>query len=569
MPLALVALPAFAVLFLAYRFYGRWVVRNLAPDDARPTPACEVNDGLDFAPTPRGMLLAQHFSAITAAGPIVGPILAGLWFGWGPALLWIVVGCVLVGAVHDVSALFSSIRHRARSVAEVVAEHVGRPTQVLFLGFIWLALVYVVVAFTDITAQAFLARTVDGRVMGPGVATSSLLYLGLAAALGLCLTKLRVPLAIATAVFVPLLLVALFVGQAAPLDLAATFPGLVGALGGPAKAWHVAILAYCFVASVAPMWLLLQPRGYLGGFLLYGVLAVSVAGVLFGGFEITQPAFVSWNSPKGLPLVPFLFVTIACGACSGFHGIVCSGTTSKQVARESDTRLVGYGGMLLEGTVAVLALSAVMLAEPGAGLAGTSPDAVYAGAIGQYVERLSFGLVPRQVGLAFGLLAFTTFIYDTLDVCTRLGRYVLEELLRLRGTAARLVATAATLALPAVVLLTTSENAYLRIWSIFGSSNQLLAALTLAGLTVYFLRTGRNPWIVGLPAAFVLVMTLWSLFHSWKPWLLSLAGSASEPAGDRLIGGMAFALSVLAVTIVVSVARAGARAVRTRKVATE
>jgi carbon starvation protein len=260
------------------------------------------------------------------------------------------------------------------------------------------------------------------------------------------------------------------------------------------------------------------------------MLAAGVVGLLLGGDKIQYPAFVGWTSQKGLPLFPLLFVTVACGACSGFHGIVSSGTTSKQIANESDCRLVGYGGMLLEGLVAVIALATVMLLSPSDPSVQQSPDRIYANGLSHFVEQ--FG-VPREFARSFALLAFATFIYDTLDVATRLGRYVFQELSGWKGRRGMVAATLATLALPALSVSWTVTDAAGNVvpawkvfWTLFGTSNQLLAALTLTTITVWLKRTGR-PWLIAaLPAAFMLVMTLWALLLTVGPWLGMLAGGA-------------------------------------------
>lgn len=533
-PIVLIPL---ALFLTAYRLYGALLARRFALDDNRPTPARAMADGVDYIPTPPPLLLAQHFSSIAAAGPIVGPILAGLWFGWLPALLWIVLGCIFIGAAHDFANLVASIRHKARSIAELMREHVSRRAYLLFLTFIWLSLVYVIVAFTDLTASTFLAAG-----YGPGVASSSLLYLLIAVLLGVALYRWRVPLRIATPVALLLVVIVIWAGQHMPVSV----PDWALA---PAKTWGLFILGYCFIASVLPLWLLLQPRGYLGGYFLYGALIVSLAGMAFGDFTVTYPSFLGMESAKGLPLFPIMFITIACGACSGFHGLVCSGTTSKQLERESHSRLVGYGGMLLEGVVAVIALITVMILVPGSPEAAQSPMEIYARGLAAFASVLG---IPAGLAMSFGLLAFATFVYDTLDVATRLGRYILQELTGWEGTAGRIGATLATLLLPLLFLLTTTEQAYLKFWPIFGASNQLLAALSLLGIAVWFRREGRNPMIVLLPMLFVLIMTLWALGLYAKPWLADLAGGVLRL---DMIGMVSVILIGLAILLIVEAAR--------------
>ncbi|MBI4356102.1 MAG: carbon starvation protein A [Candidatus Omnitrophica bacterium] len=488
----------------AYLLYGRRLARALQLNADAPTPATALADGVDFVPAKAPFLLGQHFSAIAAAGPIVGPILAGVWYGWLPALLWIVLGAVFLGAVHDCSALVGSVRHQAASVVEIVRQQLGRRAHLLFLTFVWLSLIYVITAFTDLTSASFVEPQFGG-----GVAMSSAVYLVIGLGMGVALRRFRCPLWLATAVGLPLVGLAIWYGQRWPLALPA-----VGGIR-PALWWDFLILAYCGLASVLPVWLLLQPRGYLGGFFLYGTLGAGLLGILVGGDRVLYPAFRGFTSAQGLPLFPFLFVTVACGACSGFHGLVSSGTTSKQIARETDCRLVGYGGMLLEGLVAGLALSTVMLLAPTDPTASLQPDRIYANGLSHFVQQLG---IPQDLARAFVLLAFATFIYDTLDVATRLSRYILQELTGWQGSAGRWAATLLTLALPAVCVTVTMHDAAGHVvpawkvfWTIFGTSNQLLAALTLLGLSLW-LRQTRRPWLItALPMAFMLAMTLWSL----------------------------------------------------------
>ncbi|HUR29127.1 MAG TPA: carbon starvation CstA family protein, partial [Planctomycetota bacterium] len=355
MKLAAIAVGFLVLLAVAYRSYGRFIARRFGLDDARPTPAHTREDGVDFVPTPPFYLFAQHFSAIAAAGPIAGPILACQTFGWLPCLLWIGLGVVFIGAVHDFASLAASVRHGATSIAEIARERLGTPAGRAMMAFIWIALIYVIVAFTDITAGAFTSGTeelVQGNVSfnpGGAVAIASTLYLLLAIVMGCVQRFLAPPLWLVTVVFVP----ATFA-----LAWAGTYFSHV--LVFDRTTWALLILGYCALASVTPVWALLQPRGYLGGFVLYTALALGVIGVLFGGYEIAQPAIqdVPLASGSG-SMFPFLFVTIACGACSGFHGLVCSGTTSKQVSRESHMHFVGYGAMLAEGFVALIALVTV------------------------------------------------------------------------------------------------------------------------------------------------------------------------------------------------------------------
>jgi carbon starvation protein len=545
MALPLLAGLVLAGLFLAYRLYGGFVARQYALDDASPTPAVRLEDGVDFVPTRPFYLLGQHFSAIAAAGPIAGPILAAQQFGWLPALAWICVGVVFIGAVHDFSTLVASVRHDARSIAEVVKVQLGPRAGTAMLAFIWVALVYVIVAFTDVTAQTFvqgdpeLAGLTFDFHPGGAVASASAMYLGLALLMGVVERLFRPPLWASTLVFVPATLGVVWLGTK-----------LSGLLAFGPVAWGAVILAYCFVASLTPVWLLLQPRGYLGGFVLYLALAVGVVGLFFGGFTVQQPAFKGFalDGNAGL-LFPFLFVTIACGACSGFHGLVCSGTTSKQLAKESHAHPVGYGAMLLEGFVAVIALATVMIVA-GDELQGKGAGTIYGIGLGRF-----FAVVLGQDHLAFavtfGAMAFSTFVFDTLDVSTRLGRYILEELFSLRGRAGTLVATGVTVGTPLLFLLIAEAGSWRSFWVLFGTSNQLLAALSLMGVSVWLQRQGRRSWYTLAPAAFVSAVTVTSLV------LLIAAGlEDTASAVERINGAVAVALLALGTGVLCLGARA-------------
>jgi carbon starvation protein len=292
--------------------------------------------------------------------------------------------------------------------------------------------------------------------------------------------------------------------------------------GDLTKSWDQALLVYCFIASITPMWLLLQPRGVIGATFLYAALAIGIIGAVAGGFNGTGELKVSWPAFKGFYnpsvgyLFPFLFITIACGACSGFHSIVASGTTSKQIRSEKDLRPVGYGSMLLESMVAVFSLASVMILIPQTNTL-SKPDTIYALGIGRFASQVHPGIFFFAV--SFGLLAFSSFVFDTLDVCTRLGRYVFQEITGLKGIAGGAIATLITLAGPSVYLASSPPGSFRTFWTIFGTSNQLLAALTLVGVSVWLWRTGRPVWFVLLPAIFMAITTGTALVFNFMKFL--------------------------------------------------
>ena len=551
--ISIVIILSIIVLAIGYRFYGDFLARQMKLDDSRVTPACQINDGIDFVPARPFLLLGQHFSAIAAAGPIVGPILAGIWFGWLPTLVWVVLGSIFIGGVHDFTSLVVSIRHKAASIAEIVKEYMSPTSHVLFLTFIWLSLIYVIIVFADITAQTFKIVS-QQQAFGPGVAASSFLYILVGFAMGICLKKFKISLNAATALFLPVVLFIVWLGPNLPQ------PVLTALANIPVKKWHIIIFLYCFIASVIPVWLLLQPRGYLGGWLLYLTMAIGLLGGIFGGFPIQYPALNvdgMASLVNGKLLFPILFITVACGACSGFHSIVSSGTTSKQLEKESHAKVLGYGAMLIEGLVAVLALATVMMLPKGDPSLTGDPNLVYASGLAKYMALVGIGI---NIALPFALLAFSTFVYDTLDVTTRLARYILEELFA--GFGVRInayAATAVSLIVPLFFLNFTEEKGYLVAWPIFGISNQLLASLVLMVLSVWLIRTGRNAVYVILPMIFMMGMTVWSLVLQMTPFLKIIlthtAGAVVK--SDLYVSGIcAVILFVVSVLLILESAKA-------------
>ncbi len=509
------------VFYLAYRLYGSFLAKKVfSLNDQRPTPAVRNNDGIDYVPTSSKFLTGQHFSAISGAGPITGPIIAGIMFGWLPALLWIVLGSIFIGGVHDMGNLVASVRHNAMSITEVVKRNISKRAWILFLLFIWLALIYVIVAFTDITSSSFVGTiTLDNgnKVGGGAIATSSLLYLVLPLIMGVLLKKTKLTLGWATLIFLPLVGVSIWVGPYLPFNLEHI-------LGKSAmdtqRVWNGFLLAYCFIASIIPVWLLLQPRGHLGGYFMYASLLTAAIGLIFGGFTISYPAIIKADNlgASDFPMFPLLFVTIACGACSGFHAMVSSGTTSKQLKKESDSKLVGYGMMLMEAMVAIVALACVMILTSESDLLKSSPNFIFASGIGKFVELIG---IPATFGISFGLMAFTTFVYDTLDVCTRLARYIIQELTGWNNLAGKIFATTISIIVPFIFLTVKLYDALGRVipawkmfWNIFGASNQLLAALALLGVTVWLYNTAKHRWVwmvTFFPALWMFIMSNWAL----------------------------------------------------------
>ncbi|MDD2459458.1 MAG: carbon starvation protein A [Kiritimatiellia bacterium] len=499
--------------YLAYQVYGRLVERVFGVDPARPTPAHTLRDGVDYVPTHPAILFGHHFASIAGAGPIVGPVLAAQ-FGWAAVALWIVLGCILIGSVHDLAAMFLSIRHQGRSIGTVIESLMGYWGRMLFLFFCWFTLVLVVAEFLRIVAETF--------VEIPAVATASLLFIGVAVAFGRLVYKGGLSILAGSFIFVPLTFACVYAGTLLPLDLVT----LLGCDVATARQiWTVVLLAYCFAASVLPVWLLLQPRDYLNSYLLYAMMALGFIGIFVARPVLNLDAFSGWHAVSPLsgrsdPLIPLLFVTVACGACSGFHALVASGTTAKQVDSERHLRPVAYGGMLIEGALAIIALIAVGVmsqAEYAAALKTQGAVKLFAGGIAGFTDKLG---LPHSAGIVFISLALAAFLMTTLDTATRLARFTWQELFLPReqpedappaaapapsafraAISNRYVATLVAVAAAGWLLLGGGAKS---LWPVFASSNQLLAALTLLGCSLWLLRHKRPLALTLLPMLFMM-----------------------------------------------------------------
>ena len=541
-----------ALFAAAYFLYGRLLERVLGVDPDRRTPAYTKGDGVDYVPAHPAVLFGHHFASIAGAGPIVGPI-AAAYFGWGAVVAWVVLGCIFIGAVHDMVSLWLSVRHEGRSIASVIETVLGRPGKLLFLLFCWSTLVLVCAEFTRQVALTF--------VRSPEVATASLLFIALAVVFGVATNRFKVPLLPATLVFVPVMFACIWVGTKLPLDLVSAF-GLSKA--GAQTAWTIVLLAYCFLASTLPVWLLLQPRDYLNSYLLYAMMALGFLGVFAAAPTVNLDAFVGWHAPnaKGvpMPLFPFLFITIACGACSGFHSLVASGTTAKQIASERHIRPVAYGGMLLEGVLAILALLAVgTFSQPALleKLGTESAVGLFAGGLASFCAKLG---IPEKSGGIFMSLAVSAFLMTSVDTATRLARFTWQELFT--GAQGRTrppnpftspisnmyVATGLVVALVALLLLGNPEAAK-NLWNVFASANQLLAGLTLFTASLWLYKNRKAWWVTLFPMLFMLAVSSAGL------WLLC---TGSWKAGNATLGAVtAILLALAAVLVLLAVVRFG------------
>ena len=489
--LILLALAAFTI---GYILYGGFLVRHLKLDPKRPTPAHTMTDGIDYVPAKAPVLMGHHFASIAGASPIIGPITAAI-FGWLPVFLWVVLGSILIGGVHDFSSIVASIRHRARSVGEIIHEYIGDAGKRMFLIFAWSTLILVIAVFAILVAKTF--------TMVPASATASLLFIFLALVFGLSIYRLGLPLGPASVVGVALLLGSVWLGIVFPLQMSQT-------------AWVWVLLGYIFVASVTPVWILLQPRDYLNSFLLYLLIIGAVLGIIFGNPKLSLHMIGPFKTRLGY-MFPILFVTVACGAISGFHSLVASGTTAKQLDKETDARIVGYGSMLMEGLLAVVALLAagVLTAarygdyiKPGGG----GPIALFAASVGGFMTKLG---IPENIGTTFAALAISAFALTSLDTATRLARFSFQEFFMsdrpsaVQGFASnRFVATAVSVAVAGVLALSGRWHA---IWPIFGSANQLLAAIALLAVAVWLSRVKIGNLFVVLPMIFMFAVTISAL----------------------------------------------------------
>ena len=545
---------------LAYFFYSKFIARAIGIDPGKPTPAHTMGDGVDYVPAHPMVLYGHHFATIAGAGPIIGPVLAAQ-FGWAAVALWIVLGCIFIGSMHDMVTLFLSVRHQGKSIGSVIEDVLGRSGKMIFLMFCFAALVLVMSVFTGQVADAFISN--------PEVATSSLLAIFEAALFGVCVYRLRWNLFAASFLFVPVLFLLVWAGVVFPCDIVALF----GVSAAAARTiWIGVIFLYCFVASTLPVWLLLQPRDYLNSYLLYAMLAIGLAAVFVVCPTINIDAFsgLAVKAARGgatMHLFPLLFVTVACGACSGFHALVASGTTSKQISDEAHIRPIGYGGMLLEGVVALLALIAVAWhsqADLVSGLSEGKPVVLFAHGLASFCGKLG---LPEKTSESFMLLAVAAFLMTSVDSCTRLARFVWQELwstalasgpaaaredarppepsLAVRLNRNMYFATAVVIAI-GVYLLVLNPSMANNLWTMFASANQMLAALTLLTASLWLFKNKLKFWIAALPMCFMIVTSGTAVFQLFLQNLDKWMKDGFAAGGVTAIGSLAlFCLAIV------------------------
>lgn len=545
-----VALIGIVWLFLAYHFYGRFIERRLTrPGPQRRTPAHLNLDGVDYQPTRPMILFGHHFASIAGAGPIVGPVVAAMAFGWVAGAIWILIGVVFIGAVHDYMALTVSIHHGGRSISDTSRDLVGRRSWLLFQVFVWIALVLVIAVFIDVAVRSFVAN--------PEIVLPAFALLPIAVIFGLVNHRWKVPLALSTMACLGFFALSIAVGSRLPI----TLPGDPETVF---RCWFFILALYGWTASVLPVWILLQPRDYIANWVLLIGITLGALGLFIGGHPITAPAFTGLVSADHGPIFPMLFVLIACGAVSGFHSLVASGTTSKQLDSENHARLIGFGGMILEGGVALLALLAVT-----AGLywQGTAPPGSE-GLVLQNIEGgpvIAFGLgfgrfVAPFFGLTFGMMIgvtmLNTFVMTTLDTSTRLIRFVTSEVLGTVHPLFRNRYFASTLAVVPAFLLGVSGG-WKMLWPLFASSNQMIAALALFVATAYLVGRGRPSVYTLAPALFMLATSV-SAF-AWQAWRHFF-----REGGSLLLGVLCLVLLSLALVVSVDALWAARRSVARR-----
>ena len=563
----IILLISIVVLAVGYVGYGGWLAKQWGVDAKRTTPAHELEDGVDYVPAKPYVVLGHHFSSIAGAGPINGPIQAAV-FGWVPVLLWVLIGGIFFGAMHDFGALFASIRHKGQTLATVIQANIDDTAKKLFCVFAYLTLILVVAAFASIVAGTFAvnpATDLDSELnlANRRTAMISVLFIVVAVVYGFLTRGRNIPAAANVLSAIAIIVVVVAVGY--------NFP--VIALDN--TTWMYLVGLYILVASVAPVWVLLQPRDYLSSYLLYGMIALALVGIVGAGItgqatNLDIPAFTGFEAQKGDSLVatsgflfPALFITIACGAISGFHSLVASGTTSKQLDRESEAQPIAYGGMLLECLVAVISLCAVAFVFDGY-MDGTfaSPTQVFAQGLSSMLACIPGLENVQSIAYSLLILAVSVFCLTSLDTATRLGRYMFQELFTPAGakpedlTGARKVlanpwvATVITVVLGVMLGLT----GYQLVWPLFGAANQLLAALGLLAVCAWLGNAGRNNKMFYFPMAFMLVVTLTSLVMTvWGKITGIAAGAVTLANVLQLIIGVL--LLVLAVVLAVKGAK--------------
>ena len=557
---ALLLVVGCVILIVGYVTYGKWLAEQWGIDENRVTPAHELEDGNDYVPAKAPVLMGHHFSSIAGAGPINGPIQAAV-FGWVPVLLWVLIGGIFFGAVHDFGALFASIRHKGQSIGEVIEDSMGTSAKRLFIIFSYLTLILVVAAFASIVANTFKATYDESGVLdkvassaNASTAMISILFILVAIVFGFLVYRRNAGLGLSTVIGVAAIVLCMAIGlNFHPLYLNGT-------------TWMIIVGIYITIASVTPVWILLQPRDYLSSFLLYGMMIVAVVGIVGAHPTIDIPAFTGFvdqaTNGSGVSLgtlFPALFITIACGAISGFHSLVGSGTTAKQLDNERDARPIAYGGMVIECALALISLCAVGYIwkeyVPGG---VTTPTAVFATGISRMCATIPFLAGAEHVIYSLLILAVSAFFLTTLDTATRLARYMFQEfwlnpgedVSSVTGFRAILVKPIVATLITVVLGIFLGLNGYANIWALFGAANQLLAALGLMAVATWLGQIGKNNKMFFIPMFFMLIVTICSLLLTIKT---NLGAIGAEGAGSWPIVRLVLAVLLIVLSLILAV----------------
>ena len=545
----LIMVIAIVVLGGAYLLYGRWLAKTWGIDPNAKTPAYELEDGVDYEPADTNVVFGHQFASIAGAGPINGPIQAAV-FGWVPVLLWVLIGGVFFGAVQDFVSMYASVKNKGRSIGYIIERYIGKTGKKLFLAFCWLFCILVVAAFADVVASTFKGFNAEGAQIAANgsVATTSMLFILMAVALGFLIRYAKLNKWVNTGIAIVMLVASIAIGLMAPVFVAGS-------------TWHIIIFAYIFIASVVPVWALLQPRDYLNSYLLIAMILASVVGVFAANPTVNLPAFTSFYVEGTGYLFPILFVTIACGAVSGFHSLVSSGTASKQIKNEKNMLPVSFGAMLMESMLAVISLIAVASFATGAAAEQgyTTPAQIFAGGISNFLATIG---LPQNVVFTLINLAVSAFALTSLDSVARIGRLSFQELFLdetieddKMGPVRKVLtnkyfSTIVTLAFAFLL----AKAGYSSIWPLFGSANQLLSALALLACAVFLKRTNRKGWMLWIPMGIMVCVTFSALVLTIQKLVVALTSGATGALG---IGGSAlqlvFAVLILALGVVVVV----------------
>ena len=539
-----IVLIGIVALSAGYLLYGRWLAKKWGIDPKAKTPAYTHEDGQDYVPSSKFTVFSHQFSSIAGAGPVTGPILASV-FGWVPVLLWLIIGGLFFGAVQDFGALYASVKNEGKSMGMIIEKYIGKTGRKLFMLFCWLFTLLVIAAFTDMVAGTFNGVGLDSAetaYANSAAASISMLFIVVAVIFGVIQKHVGKMNEWVKAVVAIALLVAMFaVGMKLPIYTSKT-------------AWIYIIMAYLFLASVLPMWLLMQPRDYMTTFMLLGMIIGAVVGVVVAHPQMQLNAFNGFNV-NGSGLFPTLFVTIACGAVSGFHSLVSSGTSSKTVSNEKDMPMIGYGAMVVESLLGIVALVVVGAVAVGGTKPEGTPFAIFSSGVAGFLEKLG---VPVQVATVFMTMCVSALALTSLDSVARIGRMSFQELFYGESTdpkqmtpAQRVLtnkyfATVITLFFGYLLTL----GGYSNVWPLFGSANQLLAAMVLIALAVFLKTTGRTGWTLYIPMFVMLAVTFTELVQK----TIALAANIAAHNATFLVDGLQLIVALLLMILGVLVA---------------